>query len=93
MVEPRPHQAASQVRTHCLSDGRYSRNTAVSRIKLPPPPNPTMAMKNASDCQLGAAPAAIPDIEQMNNETLKAKRLPMMSALNPQKRALISIPT
>lgn len=50
-------------------------------------------MKNASDCQLGAAPAAIPDIEQMNNETLKAKRLPMMSALNPQKRALISIPT
>jgi hypothetical protein len=72
IVPPRPHQAASQVRTHCLLEGRYSRKTVVSRIKFPPPPNPIMATKKASEFQVGAAPAQIPEIEQMKSEMLNA---------------------
>lgn len=65
----------------------------VSKIKFPPPPNPTQAMKNAKDVQFGAAPATIPEIEQTNREVLKAKRLPITSALNPQVSAPTSMPT
>jgi hypothetical protein len=69
---PKPHQLARKVRTHCLFDGKYSRNTVVSRIKLPPPPNPTIEMKKPSDGQFGAAPAIMAAIEQMNREMLNA---------------------
>jgi hypothetical protein len=31
-----------------------------------------MAMKNAREFQLGAAPATMPEIEQMNSDMLKA---------------------
>ena len=69
--------------THCLCDGRYSKNTVVSRIRFPPPPKPNSAMKTPKDAQFGAAPAIVVKIEQMNSDTLKANRLPIISALNP----------
>lgn len=72
MACPKPHQQARKVSTHCFVDGKYSKNTVVSRIKLPPPPNPTTAMKKPSDGQFGAAPAIMAAIEQMNREMLNA---------------------
>lgn len=90
---PRPHHAAKKVSTHCLLPGRYSRNTVVSRIKLPPPPKPTMAMKNDSEGQFGIAPAMIAEVEQRKSEMLNAHFLPTMSALTPQNRAPTSMPT
>ncbi len=67
--------------------------TVVSMIKLPPPPKPKKAMKTARDVQLGAAPAIIVNAEHRKSETLKANRLPMTSALIPQNRAPMSMPT
>jgi hypothetical protein len=89
---PNPHQQARAVRTHCLVDGRYSKNTAVSKIRLPPPPKPINATKNPSDGQLGMAPATIVAIEHIKSEMLKAHRRPIMSAPKPQKRAPASKP-
>lgn len=84
---PIPHQHAKNVSTHCLLPGRYSKNTVVSKIKFPPAPKPTRAMKNPSAPQLLMAPAMTADKEQMNSVTLKANRRPMMSAERPQKMA------
>lgn len=81
------------LRTHCLLDGKYSKNTVVSRIRFPPPPKPSSAIKIDSEIQFGAAPATVENIEQMKRETLNAKRRPITSALKPQKTAPISIPT
>jgi hypothetical protein len=69
---PRPHQLAKNVNTHCLSPGRYSRKTVVSRMRFPPPPKPTQAMKKPREAQFGMAPARMAEIEQMKREMLKA---------------------
>lgn len=90
---PTPHQHARNVSTHCLSPGRYSRNTVVSKTKFPPPPNPTSAIKNPSEPQLGIPPAAMAAREQTNSDTLKACRRPTTSAEIPQNTAPVSIPT
>ena len=50
-------------------------------------------MKTPKDAQFGAAPAIVVKIEQMNSDTLKANRLPIISALNPQVKAPTSMPT
>jgi hypothetical protein len=89
---PRPHQLASHVRTHCLLDGKYSMNTVVSMIRLPPPPNPRKAINVASAGQLGEAPAIVQNTEQMNKLTLNAIFRPIMSALIPQNKAPNSMP-
>jgi len=80
------------LRTHCLFDGKYSKKTVVSIIRFPPPPNPKKAMKMARAIQFGAAPATVAAIEQMKREQLKAYRLPIISALNPQNKAPRSMP-
>lgn len=49
-------------------------------------------MKNPSDSQLGAAPAAMVKIEQMNRDILKAVLRPITSANTPQNRAPQSMP-
>jgi hypothetical protein len=81
------------LRTHCLFDGKYSKNTVVSRIRFPPPPKPNNAMKTAREAQFGAAPATVAKIEQMKRDTLNANRRPMISALIPQNKAPMSMPT
>jgi len=90
---PSPHQHAKKVRTHCFEPGKYSRKTVVSRMRFPPPPKPTSAMKTPRLAQVGMAPEIMADSEHMKSEMLKAKRRPMMSALNPQKRAPVNMPT
>ena len=61
-------------------------------MRFPPPPKPRRAMKTARAGQFGAAPATVENIEQMKRDTLKANRLPITSALNPQNNAPKSIP-
>ncbi len=92
IVHPTPNQAAIVLRTHCLLEGRYSRNTVVSRIKLPPAPKAAAAMKKPSDSQLGAAPATMVKMEHRNSDMLKAVLRPMMSAKKPQNSAPTSMP-
>lgn len=92
MVHPTPHHAARQLRIHCLFEGKYSRKTVVSKIRLPPAPKAAAAMRNPRDSQLGAAPAAIVNMEHRKREMLNAILRPMMSAKRPQKTAPISIP-
>lgn len=92
MVHPTPHHAANQLTIHCLLEGRYSRKTVVSRIRLPPAPNAAIAMKKPSDSQLGDAPATMVKMEQMKRETLKAILRPIMSAKRPQNKAPMSMP-
>lgn len=75
-----------------MLDGRYSKNTVVSKIRFPPPPNADRATNSPSTGQLGAAPAAIAKMEHMRSEVLKAVRRPMMSAVRPQKSAPIRRP-
>src|ERR1700761_8592356 len=76
----KPHQHAIKVSNHCLSPGRYSRKTVVSKIKLPPEPNAARAVNAPRAYQLGEAPATIAKIEQLNSEKLKANRRPITSA-------------
>lgn len=76
-----------------MFDGRYSKNTVVSRMRFPPPPNPSKAMKTPREAQFGAAPATVVNIEQMKRDTLKANLLPITSALNPQNKAPTNMPT
>ena len=81
------------LRTHCLFEGRYSKKTVVSRMRFPPPPKPKRAIKTAREGQFGAAPATVAKMEQMKRDTLNANRRPMISALMPQNKAPINIPT
>ena len=61
-------------------------------MRFPPAPNADRDTNKPRTGQFGEAPAAIAKIEQMNKEVLKASLLPMMSAVNPQKRAPANIP-
>lgn len=81
------------LKTHCLLLGRYSRKTVVSSIRFPPPPNPIRAIKNAREFHDGDAPDAIHAAAQMNSDVLKANRRPIISAVKPQNKAPISMPT
>jgi len=76
IMQPTPHQAASHVISHCLLCGTYL----------------AKATKNAREFQLGAAPATMVKAEQTNRETLNANLRPMISAVEPQKRAPRSMP-
>jgi hypothetical protein len=75
-----PEHTAINVRSHCLSPGRYSRKTVVSSTKLPPDPKAARAVKAPKAYQLGEAPAQIAKSEQLKSETLKANRRPITSA-------------
>jgi hypothetical protein len=87
-----PHQAAMRVNNHCSLLGRYSRKTVVSSTRFPPAPNALRHVNNPRTIQFGAAPATIVKTLEMNSDTLKANRRPMISAENPQNRAPTSIP-
>lgn len=88
-----PHHAAMSVTSHCCLLGRYSKNTAVSKTRFPPAPNALRQMNSPKTYQFGDAPATIVKMEEMNSDTLNAKRRPMISAEIPQKSAPTSIPT
>lgn len=92
-VQPTPNHEASQVTSHCLLEGKYSKKTVVSKTKLPPAPNAEVAMKNPSDSQFGDAPATIVKIAHIKSDTLKEVLRPMISALKPQNSAPTNIPT
>lgn len=65
---PTPHQLAMNVSTQLYLLGQNSRNTAVSKIKLPPPPKAERQTKRPRTTQFGAAPAAIANSEHMKSE-------------------------
>lgn len=88
-----PHHAAISVTSHCCLLGRYSKNTVVSRTRFPPAPNALSEMNKPSTIQFGEAPATIVKTEEMNSETLNAKRRPITSADMPQNSAPTSMPT
>jgi hypothetical protein len=68
------------VSNHCLSPGRNSRNTVVSRIKLPPDPNAAREVNKPKTIQFGDAPAQMAKTEHIKRETLNAMRRPITSA-------------
>lgn len=92
MVHPTPNQLGSKLTSHCLLDGKYSMNTVVSRIRLPPAPKAPREMNKPSDSHVGEAPATIVKIAQMKREMLNAILRPMMSAKRPQNMAPTSMP-
>lgn len=86
-----PHQHAIRVSSHCLSPGRNSRNTVVSRIRFPPDPNAASAVNVPSTYQLGEAPAQMAKMEHVKRDTLKANLRPITSApVTRSQQSLIS---
>lgn len=65
----------------------------MSRTRFPPAPKALKQIKRPSVTQDGDAPATTVKTDETNNETLKAKRRPMMSAEKPQNMAPTSMPT
>ena len=65
----------------------------MSMMRLPPAPNADKEMKKPRTIQFGEDPAMMAKIEQIIKDVLKASRLPIMSAENPQNKAPANIPT
>jgi hypothetical protein len=63
-----PHHDAMKVKTQLYLLGQNSRNTAVSMMRFPPPPNADSETKRPRTIQFGEAPATIAKIEQMKSE-------------------------